>query len=213
MAGPGIELLVVAGEPLWPSAGGGEPGRAAGLVGALAGRLAVRVVAPVDGPPPGGVVVGVDPLPDEEPAGRLVAALSPLSRLGRAQLGPRRSQALLRAVADHRPRAILYVHGYLAAAAPSIDRPVFVDFPVLSVRRSEGSSAFESLKARWWEPVEARRAVAVSATTSDDVALLSSWGARAMPVPDGPMSPSEWATACAALADAIARTARTSATT
>ncbi len=202
----GTELLVVSGEPLWPAAGGGRI-RTAGLVGALAGRFSVWVVAPVDGPPPDGVVVGVDPLPDEAPVGRAVALLSPHARLGRALLGPVRGQALLRAVTDHRPRAILFAAGFLAAAAPSIDRPVLVDFPRLSVRRLPSQPALESAKARWWEPVEARRAVAASASTPDDVALLLAWGARAVLVPDA-SSPSEWASATAPLAEAIEQLVR-----
>ncbi len=182
--------------------------RMAGLVEALALRFAVRVVAPVEAAPPDGIVVGVDGLPDEDPVARLVAVLSPQPRLGHAFLGPRRSRALLQAVADHRPGAMLFAAGYLAAAAPTIDRPIFVDFPYLSVRRDapdRSVSAFESLKARWWEPVEARRAVAVSASTPEDVARLASWGGRALLVSDGSTS--------APLIDAIEEVVRAPRTT
>ncbi len=184
-------LLVVCGEAVWPGDGGG---RAAALVHALAARVSVRVLAPVGGPPPDGVEVGVDAMPDEEPAARLVSRLSPQPRAGRAQLGPRRSRALLQAVADHRPRAVLFVGSHLAAVSPTIALPIFVDFPTLAVR----GTGLEALKARWWEAVEARRAVAVSASSAVDVALLTSWGARAVLVGDG-SSPAMWAP----LADAV----------
>jgi len=212
---PTTELLVVSGAPLWLLPDGGPtPTRTAGLVTALAARFSVRVLAPVEGPLPGGAAFDLDDLPDEEPVARLVAVLNPQSRRGRALLGPRRSQALLRVVADHRPLAVLFVGGYLAAAAPTIERPIFVDFPELTVRRRRPSppgAALESAKARWWEPVEARRAVAVSATTPDDVELLASWGARAVLVPDA-SSPSTWVQASAPLADAIETVVRTQVT-
>ena len=116
--------------------------------------------------------------------GRVVGALSPHSRRGRALLGPRRSQALLRAVADHRPRALLFAGGHLAAASP-YHRPADLRrLPRAGRAHVVGRAGLDALKARWWEPVEARRAVAVSASTPDDVALLASWGARALLVPD-----------------------------
>ena len=203
--GPGTELLVVSGDPLWPVAGGGRE-RAAGLVGALAGRFSVRVLAPVEGSPPEGMSIGVVALPEEEPVARLVAVLSPQPRRGRALLGPARSRALLQAIADHRPRAVLFLAGYLAAAAPSIEPAIFVDFAELSVRRT-AATVLESVKARWWEPLEARRAVAVSASTPDDVALLASWGARAVLVPDA-TSASTWEQASAPLTDAVEQVVR-----
>jgi hypothetical protein len=169
--GPVLEVLVVAGEPM--SEG---DGRTTALVAALSARCSVRVLAPGDG------------LPDEEPVARLVAWLSPQSRVGRALLGPLRSRALLQALADHRPRAVVFVGSHLAAASPTIDVPIFVDMPTLAVR----GKGLEALKARWWEPVEARRAVAVSSPSAADVELLMSWGARAVLVPDGP-SPGGWA--------------------
>ncbi len=173
------DLLVVAGEPVWPAAGGG---RTAGLVDALcAGGLSVRVLAPVDGVPPAGVAVGVEEMPAEPPAARLVAVLSPGPRLGRALLGPRRTRALLAAIAEHRPLAVLFAGGHLAAASPTIGLPIFVDFPSLAVR----GTGLEALKARWWEAVEARRAVAVSAASAADVDRLASWGAQAVLVADG----------------------------
>jgi hypothetical protein len=177
---PGTELLVVAGHALWPVPDGVAGGRATGLVEALAARVAVRVLSPVDGSPPPGMAIAIDALPDEEPVRRLVAVLSPQPRLGRALLGPRRSRALLQAVADHRPRAILFTGAHLASAAPAIDVPTFVDFPSLAAN----AGGMESFKARWWEPVEARRAVRASASAPDDVARLASWGARALLVVD-----------------------------
>jgi hypothetical protein len=177
---PGTELLVVAGHALWPVPAGPGGGRATGLVEALAARVTVRVLAPVNGSPTPGVAVALDALPEEEPVRRLVAVLSPQPRLGRALLGPRRSRALLQAVADHRPRAILFTDARLAAAAPAIDVPTFVDFPSLAVH----AGGLEAFKARWWEPVEARRAVRASAATDDDVTRLASWGARALLVVD-----------------------------
>lgn len=204
------ELLVVSGSPVWPEGGDGAV-RTAGLVDALARRFSVRVLAPAGGLPPEGVVVAVDDLPDEEPIPRLVAVLSPQPRLGRVLLGPRRSQALLRVVADHRPVAILFTAGHLAAAAPTIDRPIFVDFPMLSVRRAPAAAgwigALDSAKARWWEPNEARRAVTVSAATTADTGLLASWGAKAVLVPEA-STPAEWAQAAAPLADAVERVVR-----
>ncbi len=147
-------------------------GRTASLVEALSARCSVRVLEPGDG------------LPDEEPVARLVAVLSPQPRLGRALLGPLRSRALLQALVDHRPRAVLFVGSHLAAASPTIELPIFVDMPTLAVR----GKGLEALKARWWEPVEARRAVVVSASSADDVDLLTSWGARAVLVPEGSSS-------------------------
>jgi hypothetical protein len=205
-AGPGIELLLVAGQPLWPAdGGGGGQERTAGMVVALTTRFSVRVLAPVEGQPPKDVVIGVDPLPDEEPARRLVAALSPQSRRGRAELGPLRARALLQAVADHRPRAVLFAGSHLASAAPTIDRPIFVDFPRVEAR--SGTGGLEAWKARWWEPVEARRAAAVAAATEEDLALLVSWGATAVLVPDG-TSPSTWLLAVAPLAEAVEQAVR-----
>ena len=203
------ELLIVSGSPVWPE-GDHASGRTAGLVEALARRFSVRVLAPAGGPPSEGVVVGVDDLPDEEPTPRVVAVLSPQSRLGRALLGPRRSQVLLRMVAEHRPVAVMFSAGHLAAAAPTIDRPIFVDFPELSVRRPPGGgrmAALESAKARWWEPNEARRAVAVSAATADDVDRLASWGARAVLVPQAATA-AAWREASAPLADVVERVVR-----
>jgi hypothetical protein len=167
-----IQLLVVSGEPL----AAGDGGRASGLVEALSARFSVRVLAPGEG------------LPDEEPVPRLVALLSPQPRLGRALLGPARSRALLQALADHRPQAVLFAGSHLAAASPTIDLPIFVDMPTLAVR----GKGLEALKARWWEGVEARRAAAVSASSAADVDLLVSWGGRAVLVPDG-SSPAGWA--------------------
>ncbi len=149
-------LLVVSGDTV----------RTAELVAALSGRFSVGVVEAVE---------------DEEPVSRLVVWLSPQPRRGRAEFGPRRSAALLQAVADHRPRAVLFVGSHLAAAAPAMKVPVFVDFPSLAVR----GTGLEALKARWWEPVEARRAVVASTPSTEDAALLTSWGARAVVVADG----------------------------
>jgi hypothetical protein len=202
--GPGIELLFVAGEALWPATGGGQA-RTAGLVAALAERFSVRVLAPVEGPPPEDLAIGVDPLPDEERVGHVVATLSPQSRRGREELGPRRSRALLQAVADHRPRAVFFAASHLASAAPTIDRPVFVDFPRVELR--SGTGGLEAWKARWWEPVEARRAAAVSAPTDEDVALLASWGAKAVLVAGG-TSTSTWLLAITPLADAVEQVVR-----
>jgi hypothetical protein len=111
-------------------------------------------------------------------------------------------------VADHRPRAVLFAGSDLASAAPRIGRPVFVDFPQVQARSGAG---LESWKAGWWEPVEARRAVAVSAATSDDIALLTSWGATAVLVPEG-TSESTWILAVGPLADAIEHVVRAPAT-
>ncbi|MEA2973922.1 MAG: hypothetical protein QOG82_2380 [Actinomycetota bacterium] len=163
----------------------------------MAARFSVRVLAPMDGATPGGIVV--DALPDEEAAARLVSLLSPQPRAGRAQLGPRRSRALLQVVADHQPQAVLFTAGHLAAASPTIDLPIFVDFPTLAVR----GTGLEALKARWWEAVEARRAVAVSAASAESVDLLTSWGARAVLVADG-SSPAAWGP----LADAVEQVVR-----
>jgi hypothetical protein len=206
------DLLVVSGVALWPAVDGAGI-RTAGLAQALAGRFSVRVLAPGKGSAPDGVAFEVDALPHEEPVRRVVAAVSPQPRRGQALLGPRRSQALLQAVADHRPRAVLFAGSHLAAVAPSIDRPIFVDFFELAVR---GPRSLESFKARWWEPGEARRAAAASATTAADVALLASWGARAVLVPNGSSASSlsegevaghrpvpTWEQACAPLAEAI----------
>ena len=183
--GPVPEVLVVSGEPV-----SGGDGRTAALVEALSARCSVLVLAPGDG------------LPDEKPAPRLVSLLSPQPRLGRALLGPARSRALLQALADHRPRAVLFVGSHLAAASPTIDLPIFVDMPTLAVR----GTGVEGLKARWWEAVEARRAVAVSASSAADVELLTSWGARAVLVPDG-SSAAGWGP----LAEAVEQVVRASA--
>ena len=195
------DLLVVSGEPVWA----GDRNRTAGLVEALAARFSVRVLAPGTGPAGGGPAAARDALPDEEPAARLVAVLSPQPRLGRALLGPRRSRALLQALADHRPRAVLFAGSHLAAASPTIDVPIFVDVPTLAVR----GTGLEALKARWWEAVEARRAVAVSSPSADDVALLASWGARAVLVADG-SSPATWEEACAPLVEVVEEAVRAS---
>lgn len=154
---------------------GGDGLRTAALVAALASRLPVRVLD------------GVPDEADQEPS-PLVTRLSLVPRLGAA-----RSRALLQAIADDRPRAVLFVGSHLAAAAPTIKVPVFVDFPTLAVR----GGGWEALKARWWEPVEARRAVVASSPSADDVAVLESWGARAVLVADG--------SSAAALVDAVER--------
>jgi hypothetical protein len=99
---------------------------------------------------------------------------------------------------------VLFAGSHLAAASPTIDVPIFVDVPTLAVR----GTGLEALKARWWEAVEARRAVAVSSPSADDVALLASWGARAVLVADG-SSPATWEEACAPLVDAVEEAVRT----
>ena len=184
-------LLVVCGEAPWPAGGGG---RAAGLVAAMAARFSVRVLAPGDGAVPDGIVVDV--LPDEEPAARLVSRAEPPVPGG---TGPARSPAQPGPAPGRRrpPAAGGAVLGRPPGRrSPTIDRPIFVDFPTLAVR----GTGLEALKARWWESVEARRAVAVSAASADDVDLLTSWGARAVLVADG-SSPAAWGP----LADAVAQ--------
>jgi glycosyltransferase involved in cell wall biosynthesis len=95
-----------------------------------------------------------------------------------------------------RPGVVLFAHGYLAAAAPPLPAPIAIDFADVEVRRMASlartgpararvAHGAELLKARRWEPGVARAATVASAVSPADVALLSSWGARAVLVPNG----------------------------
>lgn len=188
------DVLVVSGEPLWPSSHGGRI-RTARIVQELDRRLSVRVLAPMETPPP--FDVALDPLPDEVPAGRASAALRLTPRLGLALLGPRRTAVLHDVVARYQPRIVLFAHAYLAESAGALGVPVVVDFADIEVRRmaslsrlgpgarSRAGHGIEALKARRWEPRLAGRARVAAATCPADVALLRAWGARAVLVPNG----------------------------
>lgn len=184
---------MVTAEPAWPVHHGGRI-RVARMVGELGKHLAVGLVAPLEAPPPEGLVVEV--LPPPAPVGVLgrVATLSP--SLGRRLFGPERQAVLDRALARHRPAVVLFATSYLAAAAHTGDVPVAVDFHDVEVRRlptltrmgtarSRAAHGLESVKARWWEPRVARRAVVATAATAADVDLLAGWGANALHVPHG----------------------------
>jgi hypothetical protein len=187
------DVLFVSGEALWPSCHGGRI-RSARIVEALARRLAVRVLAPIEGPPPPGILL--DGLPAEPALGRLAVVTSPAPRLGPALLGPRRARALLDIVGRHDPRTVMFAPAYLGAVAPDLGVPVAVDFHDLEVRRmrslarhgslrSRAAYSLEALKALRWEPRLARRASVSTATQEDDVARLTGWGASALLVPNG----------------------------
>ena len=187
------DVLFVAGEPPWPSCHGGRL-RAARLAQALGQHLEVRVAAPAGAPPPPSV--GFDELPDEVGDARLRAIASPRPRLGRAALGPRRSQALEDLARRHRPRVVLFARSYLAACAPHLGLPTAVDFADVECRRMPSLAghgpprrrlalAWEAAKARRWERAVARHAAVVAAPTPGDVGLLSRWGATAVLVPHG----------------------------
>lgn len=156
--------------------------------------MAVRVLAPVEAPPP--PYVALDGLPEERPLGRLSAAVAPASRVGRTLLGPVRSGVLREIVVRYRPRTVLFTPAYLAAAAPDVGVPVALDFHDLEVGRmlslaGEGSVrnraayGLEALKARRWEPRLARAATVTTATCPADVARLSAWGASPLLVRNG----------------------------
>jgi glycosyltransferase involved in cell wall biosynthesis len=200
--GPALRVLVVSAEPPWPAHHGGRL-RVARMVEELGKHLAVRVVAPVEGPPPAGLAVDV--LPAEAPVGLVGRVAIPGPRLGRILFGPVRRAALGRSLARHRPAAVLFATSYLAAAAHVAGTPVVVDFHDVEVRRlaslakvgsarSRAAHTLEAVKARRWEPRLARRAALVTAAAADDVRLLAGWGAAALHVPHGadplPVSPS-----------------------
>lgn len=175
-----LDVLVVAGTPLSPAHDGGRI-RAARIVEQVGRRLSVLTLAP-----------------GEVPRGRLAGVASGLPRLGHTMLGPERLAELNAALARERPAVVLFAGSSLAAMAPSLDIPVAVDFSDVEVRRmasfarlgglpvrSRAAAGWEALKARRWEPAVARGAVLASTPAADDVALLASWGARAVHVPNG----------------------------
>jgi hypothetical protein len=185
--------MVVTVEPPWPPYHGGRI-RVARMVEELAKRLAVCVVAPVDGAPT--VDVSVEELPATAPV-RLHARLAtPAPRLGRLLFGPARQAVLDRALTRDRPAVVLFATSYLAAAARVSDVSVAVDFHDLEVRRlaglarvgsarSRAVNGLEAAKARWWEPRVARRAALATAAADEDVRILARWGANALRVPHG----------------------------
>jgi glycosyltransferase involved in cell wall biosynthesis len=192
------DLLAVCGEPLWPSVHGGRI-RTARVVQALAAELDVVVAAPLDeghSLPDG---IGFEPLPNAPPLSGVRAACSTRPAVGRVLLGSARREALARAIARHRPRAVLFATSPLAGAASVASVagiPTIVDFQDVEVRRrrsfatrgtarSRAAAVVEAVKAQRWERAVARRAAVVAATNPADVGLLSSWGARAVLVPHG----------------------------
>ena len=193
------DLLIVASESLWPPVDGGRL-RTARLAEVLSERYEVVVVAP-EGPKPPPSGLSLHPLPGEAPPSRLVAVASLRPRLGTASLGCRRQAALVEAIARHRPRRLLFAHGYLAAVAPAYDLPVhelpvIVDFADLEVvrqsslarrgsARSRAATALEAAKAHRWEPRLARSLELALASTPGDEQRLATWGARAVLVPHG----------------------------
>jgi glycosyltransferase involved in cell wall biosynthesis len=191
--GPALRVLVVSAEPPWPPHHGGRL-RVARMVDELGKHLAVRVVAPLEGPAPDGIAV--DELPAEAPVGVVARTATGVPRLGRVLFGPVRQEVLGRALARHRPGAVLVATSYLAAAA-RIDRvPVVVDFRDVERRRllslarvgpprSRIVHGLEAAKARRWEPRVARRAALVTAPSADDVGLLARSGAAVLHVPHG----------------------------
>ncbi|HEX2274185.1 MAG TPA: glycosyltransferase family 4 protein [Acidimicrobiales bacterium] len=191
--GPPLTVLVVTAEPPWPPHHGGRI-RVARMVDELRERLAVRVVAPLEAPPPAGL--GVDELPPTRPVGVLARVAAPRPRLGRMMFGPERQEVLDHALARHRPAAVLFAGSYVAAAARVAGVSVAVDFQDLEVRRlaslarvgparSRAANGLEAVKARGWEPRVARRAALATAANADDVRLLARWGAHALHVPHG----------------------------
>ncbi len=187
------DVLVVAGEALWPDDHGGRI-RTARLAEALGRRFDVWVAAPAGAPPPSGL--GFVELPVNDPVGRLRSVASARPRLGQAMLGHRRRAVLAESVCRLQPAAVLFAHSYLAATAPDLPVPFVVDFADVEVRRlwslaQRGSArnraaiTVEWAKAHWWEPRVARRAGLVLAVTAPDAELLASWGGAAMLVPHG----------------------------
>ncbi|MCA1842481.1 MAG: hypothetical protein LC792_04690 [Actinobacteria bacterium] len=188
------DVLIVSGEPLWPSVHGGRI-RTARMLEALAHHLAVRVAAPLEAGAPHGIPV--DPLPGPPVIRRWRLAASAAPALGGMLLDPERARAVAGLVARHRPRTVLLAQSYLAAVAPTLAVPIAVDFPDVEVRRmvSLAGSApsrharvafgLEAAKARRWEPRLARSATVVSTASGADAALLTSWGAAPVLVPNG----------------------------
>src|SRR5205085_11911533 len=99
------DVLVVSGEPLWPSVHGGRI-RTARIAEALARHLTVRVAAPVEGEGPDGV--RVDPLPEPPIVRRWRLTVGASPALGRFLLGPDRVRAVAGLVARHRPGTVLF---------------------------------------------------------------------------------------------------------
>lgn len=187
------EMLVVSGEPLWPSTHGGRI-RTARLAGEIGRRLPIRVVAPVEGEPE--IDAPVTPLPPPLPLSRLRLVVDARPRLGQVLLDHRRREVLARAVRDHRPRAVLFAQSYLAAMVPGLGVSTVIDLHDLEVRRmaslaghgtarGRAAHAVELLKARRWEPAVARRAALCSTPSDVDATVLSSWGSAVVLVPHG----------------------------
>jgi glycosyltransferase involved in cell wall biosynthesis len=175
-----IDVLVVPGTKLSPAHGGGRI-RAARIVEQLGRRLQVVTL-----------------VPGEVASGRFAGVASGLPRLGHTMLGAERLDALRSAVVRERPEVVLFLASYLAAMAPTLGVPVAVDFADVEVLRmasfarlaglplrSRAAAGWEAVKARRWEPAVARRSVLASTPSADDVALLASWGAPAVHVPNG----------------------------
>ncbi|MDQ3980411.1 MAG: glycosyltransferase family 4 protein [Actinomycetota bacterium] len=187
------EVLVVSGEPLWPSTHGGRI-RTAHLASEIGRRLPVRVVAPLEDAAERDVPV-VELPPARRPR-RLVPTLTPRPRLGQFLLDHPRQTVVRQVIAVHRPRAVLFAQSYLAAMLPDLGTPMVVDFSDVEVRRmtslaGEGTFrarvafAVEGGKARWWEPAVARRAMLCTTPSEADAGLLRTWGATPVLVPHG----------------------------
>ena len=198
----GDPVLVVSGEPLWPSTHGGRI-RTARLAAEIGRRVPIRVVAPVEGEPE--TDAAVVPLPSPLPSSRLRLVADARPRLGQLLFDERRREALTRAVRDLRPRAVLFAHSYIAAMAPDLGVRTVIDLHDLEVRRmasfsglggprARAAHAIELLKARRWEPVVARRAALCTTPSEVEATLLRSWGASVVLVPHGsdaaPLAPS-----------------------
>ena len=199
----GREVLVVSGEPLWPSVHGGRI-RTARIAAELGKRLPVRVLAPEDGDPEADVAFSR--LPPALPLRPFAAAVNAKPRMGQLLLDARRREALERSIGRNRPRAVLFAQSYLAAMVLGSETAAVVDFSDVEVRRmaslarqgtlrSRAVHGLEALKARRWEPAVAGRAALCTTPSQADAALLSDWGAAAVLVPHGadaapPPSPS-----------------------
>ena len=175
---------------------GWREGRAAGLVSAMAARFSVRVLAPMDGAVPDGIVVAA--LPDEEPAARLVSLLSPPAPGG---TGPARPPADPGPAPGHRrpPAPGGAVRGRAPGGRVPHHRPADLRrLPDAGGAGDRGWRRSRPAGGRRWRPA---RAVAVSAASADDVDLLTSWGARAAVLVADGSAPAAWGP----LADAVAQ--------
>jgi hypothetical protein len=193
------EILVVAGECPWPARSGGAV-RTSALIDALRSVATISVATPTGA---AAAPEGIRVVELSRPSGsRLRAYSRPEPRLGLDVIDATGRRILAEAVQSLQPRAVLFAHSYLAAAAGPVEGALrVVDFANLETRRlasfaragrlrNRVPAAIEAVKAARWEPATARDADLAIAVDELDAQQLTAWGARVIVVPNAHHRPS-----------------------